>query len=299
MNGKKSVVKKTSVFGCSDMKRSPSELALQELFPSEDEKKSEQKAGIFGGPDDEFFAGDLSFSYKNLNFSTKASKYSATIDSQSSISAGIPSSASKPKGQDNRATGASSGSSHEQSDEYDQEIEAGPCEQSTNPVDSKRIKRMVSNRESARRSRRRKQAHLADLDQQVKQLQGECETLVKQLGDATQQFKDAATNNRVLKSNVEALRAKVKLAEDLVARGSLTSSLSHLLQNYLNTPQTFTNINIGRMDIVSPITIQGDDNASYPGIIDSTQLENSNTFNGSATNGLITDPVGCVLDMWP
>lgn len=57
------------------------------------------------------------------------------------FSAGIPSSASKPKGQDNRATGASSGSSHEQSDEYDQEIEAGPCEQSTNPVDSKRIKR--------------------------------------------------------------------------------------------------------------------------------------------------------------
>ncbi|CAI9775658.1 unnamed protein product [Fraxinus pennsylvanica] len=309
-------MKNTSIFGCSDMKRSSSELALQELFPSEDEKKTEQ----IGGTDDDFFAGDLSFSCKNLemikglssysqladnpylpqNFSVKASKNSATIDSQSSISVGIPSSATKPKGQDNRATGASSGSSREQSDEDDQEIEAGPCEQSTNPVDSKRIKRMVSNRESARRSRRRKQAHLADLDQQVKQLQGEYETLFKQLEDATQQFKDAVTNNRVLKSNVEALRAKVKLAEDLVARGSLTSSLSHLLQNYLNTPQTFTNINIGRMDIVSPtITIQGDDIASYPGIIDSTQLENSNTVNGSATNGVITDTVGCVLDMWP
>lgn len=319
MNSKKSVVKNTSNFGCSDMKRSSSELALQELFPSEDEKKTEQKAEIFGGADDDLFGGDFSFSYKNLemikglssysqladnpylpqNFSAKASKNSATIDSQSSISVGIPSSATKPKGQDNQATGASSGSSHEQSDEDDQEIEAGPCEQSTNPVDSKRIKRMVSNRESARRSRRRKQAHLADLDQQVKQLQGEYETLFKQLQDATQQFKDAVTNNRVLKSSVEALRAKVKLAEDLVARGSLTSSLSHLLQNYLNTPQTFTNINIGRMDIVSPtITIQGDDIASYPGIIDSTQLENSNTFNGSATNGVITDTVGCVLDMW-
>ncbi|KAL2490105.1 bZIP transcription factor RISBZ4 [Forsythia ovata] len=338
MNSKKSVVKNTSIFGCSDMKRSPSELALQELFPSEDEKKLEQKIQIFGGADDDFFAvdnGDLSFSYKNLemikglssynqladnphepqNFNAKASNKSATIDSQSSLCVDSPSSETKTKGQDNRATGASSGSSGEQSDEDDQEIEAGPCGQSTNPVDSKRIKRMVSNRESARRSRRRKQAHLADLDQQVKQLQGEYESLFKQLADATQQFKDAATNNRVLKSNVEALRAKkqeilellsdkssvqpqVKLAEDMVARGSLTSSLSHLLQNYLNTPQALMNNNIGRMDIVSPtIAIQGDDNASYPGITDSTQLENSNTFNG--TNGVISDTVGCVSDIWP
>ncbi|KAL2489874.1 bZIP transcription factor RISBZ4 [Forsythia ovata] len=320
MNSKKSVVKNTSIFG-SDMKRSPSELALQELFPSEDEKKLEQKIQIFGGADDDFFAvdnGDLSFSYKNLemikglssynqladnphepqNFNAKASNKSATIDSQSSLCVDSPTSETKTKGQDNRATGASSGSSGEQSDEDDQEIEAGPCGQSTNPVDSKRIKRMVSNRESARRSRRRKQAHLADLDQQVKQLQGEYESLFKQLADATQQFKDAATNNRVLKSNVEALRAKVKLAEDMVARGSLTSSLSHLLQNYLNTPQTLMNNNIGRMDIVSPtIAIQGDDNASYPGITDSTQLENSNTFNG--TNGVISDTVGCVSDIWP
>lgn len=68
---------------------------------------------------------------------------------------------------------------------------------------------MVSNRESARRSRRRKQAHLADLEQQVEQLQGENSTLFKQLSDATQQFKDSTTNNRVLRSDVEALRAKV------------------------------------------------------------------------------------------
>ncbi|KAL2472298.1 basic leucine zipper 9-like [Abeliophyllum distichum] len=190
MNSKRSVVKNTSIFGCSDMKRSPSELALQELFPSEDEKKLEQKIQIFGGTDDDFFAvdnGDLSFSYKNLemikglssynqladnlhepqNFNAKASNKSATFDSQSSLCVDSPSSETKTKGQDNRATGASSGSSGEQSDEDDQEIEAGPCGQSTNPVDSKRIKRMVSNRESARRSRRRKQAHLADLDQRV------------------------------------------------------------------------------------------------------------------------------------
>lgn len=102
---------------------------------------------------------------------------------------------------------------------------------------------MVSNRESARRSRKRKQAHLADLElqvsnifpcmfylidqikieeknwnlksylcfeySQVEQLRGENASLYKQLTDASQQFGDANTNNRVLKSDVEALRAKV------------------------------------------------------------------------------------------
>ena len=44
---------------------------------------------------------------------------------------------------------------------------------------------------------------------QVEQLNGEHVTLYKQLNEATQQLRDATTNNRVLKSDVEALRAKV------------------------------------------------------------------------------------------
>lgn len=44
---------------------------------------------------------------------------------------------------------------------------------------------------------------------QVEQLRGENSTLYRQLTDASQQFRDADTNNRVLKSDVEALRAKV------------------------------------------------------------------------------------------
>lgn len=44
---------------------------------------------------------------------------------------------------------------------------------------------------------------------QVEQLRGESESLFKQLSDSTQQFRDASTNNLVLKSHVEALRAKV------------------------------------------------------------------------------------------
>ncbi|KAJ0867784.1 putative transcription factor bZIP family [Helianthus annuus] len=75
-------------------------------------------------------------------------------------------------------------------------------------LDVKKHKRMVSNRESPRRSRKRKQAHLTDLEQQVELLRGEYSDLFKQLTSASHQFKDASTNNRVLKSEVEALRAK-------------------------------------------------------------------------------------------
>ncbi|KAI3468443.1 hypothetical protein Pfo_025106 [Paulownia fortunei] len=316
MENKKTIFKNSSMFASSDMKRSPSELALAELFPSEDDKKTHHKAQIFEGSDHHFF-GDhhLHFPFKNSeimkefssttsladkllwsrNLYPNQSKVSVTIDSQSSICVDSPTWTNNPT-----AVGASSGSSHEQSDEEDLEIEAGSCEHSTNPIDVKRIKRMVSNRESARRSRRRKQAHLADLEQQAEQLRGENSSLFKQLADASQQFKDATTNNRVLKSDVEALRAKVKLAEDMVARGSLTSSLSHLLQNYLNTPQDYVNNNINRMDNVSPImSARGDDNSPYSGITDSNiGLENAETFKSNVSNGVIADAVPRMPEIW-
>jgi len=46
---------------------------------------------------------------------------------------------------------------------------------------------------------------------QVERLRQENSHLFNQLNDASQQFRDADTNNRVLKSDVEALRAKVRI----------------------------------------------------------------------------------------
>ncbi|XP_074566805.1 LOW QUALITY PROTEIN: bZIP transcription factor RISBZ2-like [Curcuma longa] len=124
---------------------------------------------------------------------------------------------------------ATSGSSRELSDEDEVEGEAEITE-NTDPADEKRIRRMISNRESAKRSRRRKQAHLSELEAQVSQLRVENSALLKRLADINQKYNEAAVDNRILKANVETLRAKVKMAEDNVKRltGTTLSYSTHM-----------------------------------------------------------------------
>ncbi|BFG37152.1 hypothetical protein CerSpe_234260 [Prunus speciosa] len=112
---------------------------------------------------------------------------------------------------------ATSGSSRELSDDEDIEGETAMTE-NMDPADVKRVRRMLSNRESARRSRRRKQAHLSDLEAQASQLRVENSSLLKRLTDADRKYNEAAVDNRVLKADIETLRAKVKMAEEAVKR---------------------------------------------------------------------------------
>ncbi|PPE01704.1 hypothetical protein GOBAR_DD01286 [Gossypium barbadense] len=128
----------------------------------------------------------------------------------------------------------------------------------------------LSNRESARRSRKRKQEQLAELEFQAEQLRGENDSLFKQLTNAHHLIRDVGTNNRVLTSNVQALRHKVKLAEDMLAGGSFTCGLNQLVQSHLTSQQPIAtnNHNLGRVVNVSPtITVQGD-SSSYAGFTD-------------------------------
>ncbi|KAL6212605.1 hypothetical protein ACLB2K_017823 [Fragaria x ananassa] len=314
--------------GANHLKRSPSQLdfeeCLEKIAPgvtAESHNRSFVETRDFFG---DVCSGDLTFAFKNWdimngfsssngltetllspqNLTPKNSSISATMDSQSSICVGTPTSAANPVGRDNQARGVTSGSSGDQSDEDDFEIEAGPFGDSTDPLDIKRIRRMVSNRESARRSRRRKQQHLQELEGQVDILRVENSTLYRQLTDASQQYRDADTNNRVLKSDVEALRAKVKLAEDMVARGSLTSSFNQLLQGHLSTPQPLNPHTLRGVAHVSPtITIHGDD-TSYAGIAVSGQNSGMGLGNAAGmTNSnmgirIMSDAVSCVSDMW-
>ncbi|KAL6629943.1 hypothetical protein ACP70R_029708 [Stipagrostis hirtigluma subsp. patula] len=276
------------------MKKCASELQLEALLSDPEFAAAQAPPFGAGGV---FPAGDLSaFSFADSNtlngsianhlwshnHNVRHPAVSTTIESQSSIcaAAASPTSATNLNLKESQALGSFGGSSGSDSDsESLLDIEGGPCEQSTNPLDVKRMRRMVSNRESARRSRRRKQAHLADLETQVDQLRGENASLFKQLTDANQQFTTAVTDNRILKSDVEALRVKVaivhrcpmvKLAEDMVARGALSCGLGHLgLSPVLNPRQACRG-----PDVLAGLDFPGDD-ACFTGLSPTEQVQNS------------------------
>ncbi|KAH6783175.1 hypothetical protein C2S52_008134 [Perilla frutescens var. hirtella] len=125
-----------------------------------------------------------------------------------------------------------SGSSGDQSDDDEAE---GETAQNMDPADTKRMRRMLSNRESARRSRRRKQAHMTERETQVSQLRGENASLLKRLTDINQKYNESAVDNRVLKADVETLRAKVKMAEESVKRVTGLNSLFHAMSEITTT----------------------------------------------------------------
>ncbi|KAI3804591.1 hypothetical protein L1987_26255 [Smallanthus sonchifolius] len=276
-----------------------SELDIEEFLNNADNDDCNTLAGA---------GSDLAFPYINPDNLIRFSRGGGIMTgypvwSQSSLCAESPTSDTNPKGGNTNVVGATS--DYEQSDDDDTEIEAGQCEQSNDQMDVKRHKRMASNRESAKRSRKKKQAHLTDLDQQVKLLRVEYSDLSKQLTNANHQFKDASTNNVVLKAHVEALRAKVKLAEDMLARGSLTSSLSHLLQNHLTTPHMFNCQNMSRMGNVSPtITVSGDDLGPHAGLpVPGKHMmvglgTSPGVFTGNVKNGINSDGGSCVSNIW-
>ncbi|KAK3156137.1 hypothetical protein QOZ80_2AG0103320 [Eleusine coracana subsp. coracana] len=306
------------------MKKCPSELELEAFIGSvQGAAAAEHKPGHVGpfGTGIMFAAGsnDLSaFSFADSNtlngsipnhlwshnHVARHPALSTTIESQSSIcaAAASPTSATNLHVKESQTLGGTSGSDSDSDSFLD--IEGGPCEQSTNPLDVKRMRRMVSNRESARRSRKRKQAHLTDLETQVDQLRGENASLFKQLTDANQQFTTSVTDNRILKSDVEALRVKVKLAEDMVARGTMSCGLGHLgLSPVLNPRQACRG-----PDVLAGLDFPADD-ACFAGLSPTEQVQNSPLQSIAASlesldNRMASEVTSCGrggagVDVWP
>lgn len=81
-----------------------------------------------------------------------------------------------------------------------------------------------------------------------------------------------------------ALIDQVKLAEDMVARGSLTSSVSHLLQNYRNTQKDYSNINrtMQQHNHIVPPIMRDDHSPFARGVSESAvALENHHVYTTS------------------
>eukprot|EP00262_Sarcandra_glabra_P010567 TRINITY_DN25870_c0_g1_i1.p1 TRINITY_DN25870_c0_g1~~TRINITY_DN25870_c0_g1_i1.p1 ORF type:complete len:153 (+),score=35.97 TRINITY_DN25870_c0_g1_i1:818-1276(+) len=83
-------------------------------------------------------------------------------------------------------------------------------------MDQRKKKRMLSNRESARRSRMRKQKHLDDLIAQVGQLRKENNQILTSLNLATQQYLNVEAENTVLNAQMNELRTRLQSLTEII-----------------------------------------------------------------------------------
>mmetsp|Transcript_4394 Transcript_4394/g.15758 ORF Transcript_4394/g.15758 Transcript_4394/m.15758 type:complete len:442 (+) Transcript_4394:344-1669(+) len=78
------------------------------------------------------------------------------------------------------------------------------------PEELKRYRRMLSNRESARRSRQRRLEMLTELEEEASRLQSQSEELKRQLDTANERCGRAAAENRALRAELLQLRSRLK-----------------------------------------------------------------------------------------
>ncbi|CAH9124403.1 unnamed protein product [Cuscuta epithymum] len=93
-------------------------------------------------------------------------------------------------------------------------------------MDERKRKRMISNRESARRSRMRKQKHLDDLMAQVAQLRKENGQILSYMNISTQHYLNAEAENSILRAQVAELTHRLESLNDIAGFLNLPHALS-------------------------------------------------------------------------
>ncbi|KAG9449744.1 hypothetical protein H6P81_009709 [Aristolochia fimbriata] len=83
-------------------------------------------------------------------------------------------------------------------------------------MDQRKRKRMQSNRESARRSRMRKQKHLDDLMAQVAQLRKENNEILSRLSVTTQHYLNVESDNSVLRTQMMELSNRLESLNEII-----------------------------------------------------------------------------------
>lgn len=87
---------------------------------------------------------------------------------------------------------------------------SGSDEGPQNMMDQRKRKRMLSNRESARRSRMKKQKHLDDLITQASQLKTENSQIMTRVNVATQHFMKMESENMILRTQLTELTERLQ-----------------------------------------------------------------------------------------
>ncbi|GAA0141668.1 DNA-binding transcription factor [Lithospermum erythrorhizon] len=86
-----------------------------------------------------------------------------------------------------------------------------------NLINERKRKRMQSNRESARRSRMRKQKHLDDLMAQVDQLRKENNQILTSINITTEQFLNVEAENSVIRAQMVELSQRLESLNEILS----------------------------------------------------------------------------------
>ncbi|CAA0824897.1 basic region/leucine zipper motif 53 [Striga hermonthica] len=97
---------------------------------------------------------------------------------------------------------------------------------SSSDLDERKRKRKQSNRESARRSRMKKQQRLDELVAQVSQLQEENKKVMQMIDGATQLYINFASDNNVMRAQVSELTDRLHSLNSVIQIASEVSGLA-------------------------------------------------------------------------
>lgn len=95
-------------------------------------------------------------------------------------------------------------------------------------MDQRKRKRMLSNRESARRSRMRKQQHLEGLSAELDQLKKENEQINSNIGITTQLYMNVESENAILRAQMAELSNRLQSLNEII---DFINSTNYLMQN--------------------------------------------------------------------
>ncbi|KAK9054377.1 hypothetical protein SSX86_025460 [Deinandra increscens subsp. villosa] len=93
-------------------------------------------------------------------------------------------------------------------------------------MDQRKRKRMESNRESARRSRMRKQKHLDDLTDQINQIKKDNAQILTTITVTTQQFVHVEADNSVLRAQIGELSQRLDYLNEIINLNLMNSNSS-------------------------------------------------------------------------
>ncbi|KAF4383292.1 hypothetical protein F8388_009323 [Cannabis sativa] len=108
-------------------------------------------------------------------------------------------------GSSSTATGSSSGYSDQEAGRVDVKV-----------VDQRKRKRMLSNRESARRSRMRKQQHMDELVSQVGELKKDNSQIINSLNITNQMYLNLEAENSVLRAQMGELTHRLQSLNEII-----------------------------------------------------------------------------------